>query len=65
MEPSLVSEIAAAPLIPTIETTAAPEKQLGGTVLRGLVWLGGARWAAQIFAWASTLIIARLLAPED
>jgi O-antigen/teichoic acid export membrane protein len=34
-------------------------------VLRGLVWLGGARWAAQLFAWASTLIIARLLAPAD
>ena len=65
MEPSLVSEIAATPLTPSIEATVAPEKQLGGTVLRGLVWLGGARWAAQIFAWASTLIIARLLAPED
>jgi O-antigen/teichoic acid export membrane protein len=41
------------------------EKPLGGTVLRGLVWLGGVRWAAQLFTWASTLVIARLLAPED
>ena len=38
---------------------------LGGKALRGLVWLSGARWAAQLFAWASTLVIARLLAPED
>jgi O-antigen/teichoic acid export membrane protein len=44
---------------------AVSERPLGGTVLRGLVWLGGARWAAQLFTWASTLIIARLLAPED
>ncbi len=50
---------AAVPSAPTIE------KPLGGTVLRGLVWLGGVRWAAQLFTWASTLVIARLLAPED
>ncbi len=41
------------------------DKPLGGTVLRGLVWLGGVRWAAQLFTWASTLVIARLLEPED
>lgn len=60
-----MSEMAAAPLITTIDTEIAVEKPLGGTVLRGLVWLGGARWAAQLFAWASTLVIARLLSPED
>ena len=65
MEPSLLSEITAAPLITAIETDVVADKPLGGTVLRGLVWLGSARWAAQLFAWASTLIIARLLAPED
>jgi O-antigen/teichoic acid export membrane protein len=48
-----------------VETPANAEKPLGGTVLRGLVWLGGMRWVAQLFTWASTLIIARLLAPED
>ena len=50
------------------DATAAPvmhDKPLGGTVLRGLVWLGGVRWAAQLFTWASTLVIARLLEPED
>lgn len=54
--------IAAAASAPAV---SAPPSALGGTTLRGLVWLSGARWAAQIFAWASTLVIARLLAPED
>jgi O-antigen/teichoic acid export membrane protein len=30
-----------------------------------MVWLGGARWAAQLCLWGSTLVIARLLAPDD
>lgn len=60
-----MSDIAAVPTIPTIDTEIAVSKPIGGTVLRGLVWLGGARWAAQIFAWASTLVIARLLSPDD
>jgi len=41
------------------------QRPLGGTALRGMVWLGGARWAAQLFTWLATLVIARLLAPED
>lgn len=60
-----MSEIAAFSGIPAIDTDIAVSKPIGGTVLRGLVWLGGARWAAQLFAWASTLVIARLLSPED
>ena len=66
----------AGPLIET-EFTATPatsretvrqasvDKPVGGTALRGMVWLGAARWAAQLFTWASTLIIARLLTPDD
>ena len=54
-----------APPAPTLEPAPPAENPLGGTVLRGLVWLGGMRWAAQLFTWASTLVIARLLAPED
>jgi teichuronic acid exporter len=41
------------------------ERPLGGTVLRGLLWLSAVRWVAQVFTWSSTLIIARLLLPAD
>src|SRR5882762_3188051 len=58
MEPCLVPDVTAAPM-------TTPISPLGSTVLRGLVWLGGVRWAAQLFTWGSTLVIARLLAPED
>jgi O-antigen/teichoic acid export membrane protein len=66
----LVVPVAAA--VPTLDAPLTPpapaeamKKPTGGTVLRGLVWIGGGRWAAQLFVWASTLIIARLLRPED
>jgi O-antigen/teichoic acid export membrane protein len=64
-----MADIAAPPLESTVASTAAApsvaSKPLGGTVLRGIVWLGSVRWAAQLFMWASTLVLARLLAPED
>jgi len=39
--------------------------QLDGTLVRGLAWTAGMKWGAQIFSWASTLIVARLLSPDD
>lgn len=30
-----------------------------------LAYTGGVKWVAQAFAWASTLVVARLLTPED
>jgi len=48
-----------------LQQSVLTQKPLGGTALRGMVLLGSARWAAQLFTWASTLVIARLLAPDD
>jgi len=45
---------------------AAPaHAQLDGTLVRGLAWTAGMKWGAQIFSWASTLIVARILNPQD
>src|SRR5207247_10756895 len=35
------------------------------SLIRGSAWTGGAKWASQLLTWASTLIVARLLTPED
>ncbi len=32
---------------------------------RGVAWIGGVRWAAQVVSWGSTLFVVRLLRPED
>jgi teichuronic acid exporter len=46
---------------------AAPEASvpLDRGLVRGLAWSGTAKWGGQLITWGSTLIIARLLAPQD
>ncbi len=38
---------------------------LDRSFVRALAWSGGAKWGSQIASWASTVIVARILAPED
>jgi PST family polysaccharide transporter len=40
-------------------------RELDRSLVRGIAWTGGMRWATQLLAWASTLVVARLLAPSD
>ncbi len=40
-------------------------ENLRGQVLTGLQWVAGARIAGQLFTWLSTLVVIRLLSPED
>ena len=35
------------------------------SLLRGIAWLGGVRWAVQGVTWATTILIARILTPAD
>src|SRR4051794_18182302 len=49
----------------TVPKVLSPSRELDGTLVRGLAWTGGVKWSAQVFAWASTLIVARLLTPDD
>jgi O-antigen/teichoic acid export membrane protein len=39
--------------------------QLDRSLARGIAWTGGVKWATQLISWCVTLIVARLLAPED
>ena len=48
------------------QSLAAPSRaQLDGTLVRGIAWTAGMKWGAQVFSWASTLVVARLLSPDD
>jgi len=38
---------------------------LDRTLVRGLAWTGAVKWLSQLLSWVSTLVVARLLTPED
>jgi len=40
-------------------------RTLDRSLVHGLVWTAGGKWATQALSWASWLIVARLLTPED
>jgi len=40
-------------------------RALDHSLLRGIAWTGATRWGTQLLSWASTVIVARLLAPTD
>jgi O-antigen/teichoic acid export membrane protein len=43
----------------------APQAAYGGQLLRGSIWMIGLRWVMRFIGLASTMILARLLAPDD
>lgn len=38
---------------------------LDRSLARGVAWMGSVKWLTQLFTWASTIIVARLLSPAD
>ena len=40
-------------------------RELDRSLVQGIAWTAGLKWVAQIFSWAATLIVARLLTRED
>jgi PST family polysaccharide transporter len=48
---------------PVIESVIG--SKLDGALVKGIAWTGGMKWVAQSLTWASSLIVARLLTPED
>ncbi len=39
--------------------------RLDRSFIKGVAWTGAAKWSIQLFTWAMTLVIARLLTPDD
>ena len=40
-------------------------KQLDHSLIKGIAWTGAAKWSIQIITWVTTLVVARLLSPDD
>lgn len=38
---------------------------LDRTLVKGIAWTGAVKWLSQLLSWVSTIIVARLLNPED
>lgn len=47
------------------DESARERERLDRSLVKGLAWTSGANWLTQILTWASTLVVARLLTPED
>ena len=48
------------------EARAAEHRaHLGRSLAHGVAWMGSAKWISQVVAWVSTIVVARLLSPED
>jgi O-antigen/teichoic acid export membrane protein len=43
----------------------APRRSLDRSLVRGIAWTGAVKWFSQILSWVSTIVVVRLLAPED
>ena len=50
---------------PAASPPRASTESLDRSLLHGLAWTSAAKWGSQLLSWASTLIVARLLSPED
>jgi teichuronic acid exporter len=45
--------------------TKTQQSSLDRSLIHGVAWTAGMKWATQIVSWASTLVIVRLLSPGD
>src|SRR5215510_8484212 len=48
-----------------VAPTRPETERLDHSMVRAIAWTGSAQWITQIFSWASTLYVARVLTPRD
>lgn len=62
------SPAAPAPVVTPDQPVAMSEaetKLLDRSLVRGMFWTGLVKWASQVVSWATTILVARMLRPED
>jgi teichuronic acid exporter len=48
-----------------VSPTEAELQRLDVSLVRGVAWTGASKWSSQVLAWASTIVVARILTPDD
>lgn len=46
-------------------TPRADRESLDRSLVQGVAWTSGSKWAVQVVTWAATILVMRLLTPED
>src|SRR2546426_9614552 len=64
-QPGLVSLLLSNGGMHDVALLPVEARTLDRSLLRGVAWTAGAKWASQALTWASWGIVARLLTPED
>ncbi len=47
------------------ERPSLDTKLLDRSLIRGMVWTGIVKWSSQVVSWVTTIVVARILTPED
>jgi len=47
------------------EQSSATKTQLDRAAFYGVAWMGAAKWSTQLLSWIGTILVARILSPED
>jgi O-antigen/teichoic acid export membrane protein len=53
------------PISQEIPANKATSAELDASLVRGIAWVGAAKWSTQALTWVATLVIARVLSPAD
>ncbi|HXT48795.1 MAG TPA: lipopolysaccharide biosynthesis protein [Gemmatimonadaceae bacterium] len=60
-----IAEITIADEIVNVPPPRTDTQSLDRSLVSGIAWTGGMKWATQILSWAATLVVARILSPAD
>src|SRR6185369_16731621 len=53
------------PISQEIPANKATSAELDASLVRGIAWVGAAKWSTQALTWVATLVISRVLSPAD
>ncbi len=64
-QPNNKSELKIADERVALPPPQSDSQSLDRSLVSGIAWTGGTKWATQLLSWAATLVVARILSPSD